>query len=205
MRFPDAVIQVFCKAPVPGTVKTRLMPELTSHQAADVHRRLTLQTLDLVCRDKLCAVQLCCSPDINHSFFAQIAHAYPVSLTTQTEGDLGDRMNQALTEALGQYQQAILIGTDCPSFTLADFQQALQALATHYDAVLAPTEDGGYSMIGVKQPAPELFHAINWSSSEVLQQTRSNISSLQLNCFELDMQWDVDNYADFLKFIKYTN
>ena len=205
MQFPNAVIQVFCKAPVPGTVKTRLMPKLTAVQAANVHRQLTLQTLDVVCRGKLCAVQLWCSPDINHPFFEQIALNYSVSFKTQPEGDLGSRMNQAITEGLGQYKQAILIGTDCPSFTLADFQQALQALATTQDVVMAPTEDGGYSMIGLKQSAPKIFHAVNWSTSEVLQQTRSNISRLQLNCLELTMQWDVDTYADYLKFIKYAN
>ena len=56
MQFPNAVIQVFCKAPVPGMVKTRLMPELPVGQAAKVHQQLTLQTLDLVIRSKLSAV-----------------------------------------------------------------------------------------------------------------------------------------------------
>ena len=61
-------------------------------------------------------------------FFAQLANDYPVSLKIQHEGDLGLRMDQALTEGLKHYQQAILIGCDCPSFVLADFIVALQAL-----------------------------------------------------------------------------
>ena len=200
MQFPNAVIQVFCKAPVPGMVKTRLMPELTDVQAAAMHRQLTLQTLDLVCRIDLCAVQLWCSPDTTHSFFEQIAQDYPVSLKTQPEGDLGIRMDRAITEGLQHYRRAILIGCDCPSFTLADITAALQALDTSYQSVLAPTEDGGYSLIGLKQPTATLFQTIDWSTPKVLSQTRSKLEQEKLSCFELSRQWDVDTYADYLRF-----
>lgn len=205
LKYPNAVIQVFCKAPVPGTVKTRLQPELNAEQAAEVHKQLTRQTLNLTCLAELCAIQLWCSPDTRHPFFAELANDYPVSLKTQTEGDIGVRMDQALTEGLKQYQLAILIGCDCPSFILADFEAALQALNKTHDAVLAPTEDGGYSLIGLTQPEPELFHAVLWSTTEVLPQTRTKIQRIQLNCFELPTQWDVDTYADYLRFVRYSN
>lgn len=201
MQFPNAAIQVFCKAPVPGTVKTRLLPELTAVQAADVHRQLTLQTLDLVGRTDLCDVQLWCSPDTSHPFFEQLAQKYPVSLKLQPEGDLGKRMSLALTEGLQDYRQAVLIGCDCPSFTLADIIAAFQALESVYQAVLAPTEDGGYSLIGLKQPVANLFKSINWSTPNVLPQTRSKMKQAGLSCFELNTQWDVDTYPDYLRFM----
>ncbi len=200
MKYPSAVIQVFCKAPVPGTVKTRLQPALNDEQAAEVHQQLTRQTLDLVCSDNLCAVQLWCSPDNSHAFFAQQANDYPVALKIQHEGDLGLRMDQALTEGLKHYRQAILIGCDCPSLVQADFIVALQALNKNYDAVLAPTEDGGYSLIGLTRPAPELFQNVEWSTSGVLPQTRENMLQARLNCLELSMQWDVDTYTDYVRF-----
>jgi len=193
---------VFCKAPVPGTVKTRLQPELNAEQAAEVHRQLTRQTLSLVCSDNLCTVQLWCSPDASHAFFAHQANEYPIVLKTQHDGNIGVRMNQALTEGLKQYQQAILIGCDCPSFVLTDFILALQALTKDYDAVLAPTEDGGYSLIGLNRPAPELFQAVAWSTSSVLSQTRANLHRTKLNHLELPLQWDVDTYTDYAKFLK---
>lgn len=200
MQFPDSVLQVFCKAPVPGTVKTRLMPELNAVQAAEVHRQLTRLTLDLVGNTDLCTVQLWCSPDTEHPFFEELAEKYPISLKMQPEGDLGNRMNLALTEGIQDFRHAVLIGCDCPSFTFADIEAALQALASGYQVVLAPTEDGGYSLIGLQQPATELFESIDWSTPNVLPQTRLKLKQAELNCFELPLQWDVDSYQDYLRF-----
>lgn len=88
-QYPNAVIQVFCKAPVAGSVKTRLMPQLTAEQASEVHQQLTWRTLGLVNSANLCPVQLWCTPSIGHPFFAKAAEAYPLALLTQPSGDLG--------------------------------------------------------------------------------------------------------------------
>ncbi|MGR8979847.1 MAG: DUF2064 domain-containing protein [Gammaproteobacteria bacterium] len=74
-------------------------------------------------------------------------------------------------------------------------------MSGHHDVVLAPAEDGGYSQIGLKQPQPELFKGIHWGSNEVLAKTRAKIHALKLSCYELGMQWDVDTYADYLRFL----
>lgn len=200
-QYPNTVIQVFCKAPVPGQVKTRLTPKLSAEQAAQVHQRLTRQTLALVTSSNLCSVQLCCSPSISHPFFSELVNTFPLTLFPQSSGDLGQRMYQALCLACKKFEHILLIGCDCPSLTPDDLEQTIKALSTNYDVVLAPTEDGGYCLIGVNNPQNELFSGILWGSAEVLNQTRVKIQILKLNCLELETQWDVDNYADYLRLI----
>lgn len=199
--FPDAVIQVFCKAPVPGQVKTRLMPDLSADQAADVHQQLTLRTLELVCRDDLCEVQLWCSPTVSHPFFTTLEKQFSLTLFLQTNGDLGERMYKALCSGTEQFKNVILIGSDCPSLTKSDLVSAINGLDSGYNTVLAPAEDDGYCLIGSSVPRRELFANINWGSSEVLAKTREKIIALDLNCLELKTQWDVDNYQDYLRFL----
>ncbi len=202
LKFPEAVIQVFCKAPDPGKVKTRLLPQLDAVRAAKIHQQLSELTLARICHSQLCDVQLWCSPDIDHEFFTECRDQYSLALKTQSQGDLGIRMNHALTEGLQQYRQVILIGCDCPSLNHSDFVAALSALDRGCDVVLAPTEDGGYSLIGLSAPAPELFFDICWSTSEVLPTTKCKIQKLKLNYFELPLQWDVDCYEDYLRVLK---
>ncbi len=202
LKFPEAVIQVFCKAPEPGKVKTRLLPQLNTVQAAKVHQQLTELTLDKIYQSLLCDVQLWCSPDTDHVFFAKCHNKYPLTLKTQPQGDLGFRMNQALSEGLKNYRQVILIGCDCPSFEYSDFVAALSALNQGVNVVLAPTEDGGYSLVGLTRPVPELFSGVSWGRADVLAATKTKIQQLKLDCHELPLQWDVDYYQDYLRFLK---
>lgn len=69
-QYPDSVIQVFCKAPIAGQVKTRLMPVLSAEQAMQVHIELSERTLKLLHDAALCHVQLWCSPTIEFHFFS---------------------------------------------------------------------------------------------------------------------------------------
>jgi uncharacterized protein len=201
--FPDALIQVFCKAPIAGQVKTRLMPQLSAGQAVAIHQQLTLRTLALVSSPKLCPVQLWCTPSSQQPFFMQAAKDYALSLHTQTEGDLGERMDAALRAGLNKYAYVVLIGCDCPSLTVEDLSCAITALRQGNDVVIAPTEDGGYSLIGLTEPQPALFKGIDWSTAAVMAQTRLQIAALNLRSLELNLQWDVDTYADYLRFMAY--
>lgn len=198
-KYPNAVIQVFCKAPISGQVKTRLMPDLSAEQAAEVHKHLSIRTLELVTSSALCPIQLYCSPNITHSFFKEMATRFSISLHVQTSGSLGHRMHHALYNASNR--PTLLIGCDCPSLTHSDLNDALQALSSNNDIVLAPAEDGGYCLIGMNAPHIKLFTAINWGTSEVLEKTRKKIHALKLKSYELKTQWDVDDYTDYKRFV----
>ena len=198
--YPDAVIQIFCKAPVPGKVKTRLMPELSAEQAAYVHEQLSIRTLQMALQSNLCAVQFWCSPDLSHPFFRQMQALYHLTLMQQSSGDLGQRMHTAICSGNESYQHIILLGCDCPSLNNDDLDLAIHALTDNYDSVLAPAEDGGYCLIGMNKPHSKLFEDISWGSDKVLQQTRNKLRALSLNTLEMETQWDVDNHADYLRY-----
>jgi len=110
-------------------------------------------------------------------------------------------MLRALTEALTNYDHAILIGSDCPSLTTTDISEAIQALQNEYDVVIAPAEDGGYVLIGLNYPNEELFTSIPWSTGEVMAETRQRANFAGLRLHELRAQWDVDTVEDWRRFL----
>ena len=112
-QFPDSVLLIFCKAPIPGQVKTRLTPTLSPEQAATVHKQLSRRTLDMATSTSLCPVHLYCSPSTDHAFFTESASRFKLTLQTQSGADLGERMHQALCSSLEQYNHALIIGCDC--------------------------------------------------------------------------------------------
>jgi rSAM/selenodomain-associated transferase 1 len=199
-QYPDAVLMIFCKAPVTGQVKTRLTTELTAEQAMQVHIELTQRTLQLATASNLCPVQLWCTPSTDHAFFTASAQIYPVTLQQQKGDGLGERMNNAFCLALNRYSRALLIGCDCPSLTIQDLEIAITTLNQRRCCVLAPAEDGGYVLIGLNQLHPELFDNISWGTERVLEQTRTRIKHNNLYHYELKEQWDVDAPTDLERY-----
>jgi rSAM/selenodomain-associated transferase 1 len=204
-QFPDSVLLIFCKAPIPGQVKTRLQPALSAEQAAQAHRQLTYMTLGRAFQQSLCPVELHCAPDTRHAFFQDCAYRYPLTLKSQHGEDLGERMHYAFDDALGRYQHAVLIGCDCPSLSDNDLRSALMALNQGHDAVIAPADDGGYVMMGLNQVQPRLFSDMSWGHNQVMTITRSRAKDIGLNLGELDSQWDVDTYQDWQRYLLLVN
>jgi hypothetical protein len=91
---------------------------------------------------------------------------------------------------------SLIIGTDCPVLTPALLREAAATLNGH-DAVVFPAEDGGYVLIGMRRPAPELFAGIEWSTERVMAQTRERLLSLGWSWTEPATLWDVDRPADY--------
>jgi uncharacterized protein len=196
---------LFCKAPIAGQVKTRLSSALTPKQCVDVHIELSNRTLSLATQNNLCHVQLWCSPSIDDPFFSATAATYKLPLRQQQGANLGERMHHAFCSALQTYRQALIIGCDCPSLTELDLKAALSVLVQNKDIVLAPAEDGGYVLIGVNQPRPELFHDMPWGQPNLLTQTRALILQHNFKHGEIKQQWDVDTPADLLRYYEHTS
>lgn len=201
VAYPDAVIMVFCKAPIPGQVKTRLMPPLTAEEASQLHRELTERTLLTVSQKSLCQLQLWCSPSTGHPFFNQLAQKYPVGLHLQQGEDLGQRMHFAINHALTSFNKAIIIGCDCPSLAPDDLEQSIIGLDEGVQCTIAPAEDGGYVLIGLKQSQPALFENMPWGTDKVLNSTRAKLQSNNIGYLELGMQWDLDNEQDLKRYL----
>jgi rSAM/selenodomain-associated transferase 1 len=187
---------VFAKAPVPGAVKTRLIPLLGRDGAAALHGRLverTLATARIAVRD---ALELHVAPE--DDFLRSCAARYNAALVSQCGDDLGERMHHAFERALSRRgcTAAVLIGSDCPALTTLHIRSAFQALDEGYDAVLGPAEDGGYVLLGLVSTNRRLFEGTAWGTSEVLDQTRSRLRELGWRWRELEPLWDVDTPAD---------
>ncbi|MDD5460476.1 MAG: TIGR04282 family arsenosugar biosynthesis glycosyltransferase [Methylococcales bacterium] len=199
-QYPDAVLMIFCKAPVIGQVKTRLTKVLTAKEAMQVHIRLSLNILQLATQNNICPVQLWCAPLTDHPFFIASAQTFNITLEQQQGNDLGERMNQAFLSAFKIYSRALIIGCDCPSLTEQDLKDALNALNQENSCVLAPAEDGGYVLIGLNQPHSELFENMPWGTEQVLKQTRIRIKQYNFRHRELKEQWDVDVPEDLKRY-----
>jgi rSAM/selenodomain-associated transferase 1 len=197
----NAALVIFAKAPIAGQVKTRLCPPLTHDEAATLHGSFVIDMLE---RTKVAAIKLklpidrylACAPSSTLVFFQIMEERQSVKLIDQVGDDLGARMQQAFSTLFGRgYQRVFIVGTDVPSLPLDHYKQALALLDTH-EVVLGPALDGGYYLIGLKQPRPELFAGIAWSTNRVLAATQEKAASLGLKVALIPSWRDVDSIDD---------
>jgi rSAM/selenodomain-associated transferase 1 len=198
LRFPDARILIFAKSPVPGQVKTRLIPALGSEGAAALQRRLVARTLAMAMGADLCPVHCWYWPDLDDRVFAPWRLGSGISFHRQPEGDLGARMGEAAARALTRCSRVVLIGTDCPLLDARVLAQALELLDGR-EAALGPAEDGGYVLLGLRRVEPQLFQGIDWGTDRVLEQTRARFKALDWHWAELSALWDLDRPADLAR------
>jgi uncharacterized protein len=203
---------VFCKAPVSGEVKTRLIGEFTPDMARDIHIELAERTFALcqtlqgaMIDSQPLKVELWCAPDVFHAFFQSSGFDKFV----QAGADLGERMANALNFDDGQGTTAsVLIGTDCPTIDQDYILQAFTALADA-DVVLGPAEDGGYGLVGIsagRLPQADwwpLFENMPWSTDAVTTMTRTKAKALGVSVSLLEQVWDVDYAEDVRRWRAY--
>ena len=186
-------VAVLARAPVPGQVKTRLISCLGAERAAELQAHLTEQALQRA-RDSGAHVALWLAGPAD-SGSEELARRFGAELLCQPEGDLGARMLAAVRHAHAMDMDSILIGTDCPAQTPDDLQQAHTLLARS-DVVLQPAPDGGYVLIGMREPHPELFTDIEWGGAVVLDATRRRCVRHGLRLAELRALPDLDRPDD---------
>lgn len=171
-------VLVFARAPVPGRCKTRLIPRLGARGAAWVQRRLLERALATAAAAFGAeALTLCCAPDSRHPHFHACQRRWGLRLARQGPGDLGAKMRRALATG-----PALLLGSDAWALEPDDLRRAAAALAD-CDYLLIPAPDGGYGLIGARQPLPSLA-GVAWSSgrerSQTLRRLRRAGRSLEL-------------------------
>lgn len=193
MSLAPCTIAIFARAPVPGQCKTRLIPRLGADGAARLQEWMTHRALETAHAAAIGPLQLWCSPDAMHPALSQAADRFGASLHDQHGNDLGERMHTAF---LRTDCPMLLMGTDCPSITAEDLRACAAALA-ETDAVFLPAEDGGYGLVGLRTPVPEIFSCIQWSTPDVMAQTRVRLQAAQMTWREVRIIWDVDEPEDY--------
>lgn len=182
------LLGILVKEPVPGKVKTRLTPDLTSEQAAELYRIALHETIERL-QDTGYDVVLFYSG--REKYFER---AFPqLPRFRQSNGDLGARLTAALDRLhRNRPGAAALIGSDSPDLPLAQIDAAFAAL-NRFDVVTIPASDGGYVLIGSRRHQPQVFRAIDWSTDKVLNQTRQRAAAAGITYSEQGGWEDVDD------------
>jgi rSAM/selenodomain-associated transferase 1 len=196
MKASDCHIILFAKAPIPGRVKTRLIPSMGAKAAAALSEQLIYHCLVTAVESGVGSVDLWCTPSTKHPFLIHCAEKFQVELHLQMNGNIGKRMAHAFHETLKIANYALLMGSDCPCLTRADLKKAVTALKEGMDAVISPAEDGGYVLIGLHHYTSKLFSGVSWGTKWVLEQTRTRLRYLGWQWQELPERWDVDRPED---------
>jgi len=139
---------------------------------------------------------LCIDGDDSAGECASLAARFGAGLARQLQGSLGERMHAALAAELRAGGLPVLVGCDCPSLERADLHAAFQALGSA-DAVFAPTEDGGYGLVGLRRELPAAFDGPRWGSDTVMDATRASLRAAGARWVELRTLWDVDDEAGY--------
>lgn len=216
----DCALIVFARAPVPGQVKTRLYRadpastqaslgrQLSAEDAACLHHAFVRDVLQKGLQAGFARRVLYAADAVEHPALQSLADELGYQLKRQHGADLGERMSQAIAAELasvdprtGQPPGAVvLIGTDSPTLPRRYLQLAQVALSSRADVVLGPASDGGYYLVGMRQPLPSLFAApMRWGSDEVLPRTLERLRAAKrsgLRPVLLPFFYDCDTPAD---------
>jgi uncharacterized protein len=195
---PNEKLIVFVKAPRIGAVKTRLARSIGAVAACDAYRVLVETLLRRI--DRLENVELRFTPDdAANEINPWLKQPWRVS--PQGAGELGERLHRAFESAFADgARRVVVIGSDCPQVTATDIEAAWAALATN-DLVVGPASDGGYWLIGLRQPKPVLFQNISWSTATVIQETLGRAKAARLSVKLLRQLADVDTEQDWRAFL----
>jgi rSAM/selenodomain-associated transferase 1 len=190
---------IFVKTPVAGLVKTRLQPQISPEDSAELYTAF-LKDIDhkFYDRDDFDSWYAVSPENFQNEVLAQIIHLDNYFL--QEGKNLGECMNNAFQAMFMKgYEKIVLIGSDLPSITTDIVSQALQNLESK-DCVIGPSKDGGYYLIALNSPMSALFENLPWSSSEVLEKTIEILDKNGLTYTLLSEFEDIDTNKELVSF-----
>ena len=191
----DTTLLVIAKQPVPGKVKTRLVPPCTYEQAAALAEAALADTLhaaaQVPARRRILVLDGQPGPWLPPGF----------DVVPQCGGPLDERLAHAFAAVRGP---ALLIGMDTPQVTPAlltvdwnavDWNTAAWRTA---DAVFGPAADGGFWALGLREPDPALLRGVPMSTASTGAIQRARLVAAGLRVVDLPELRDVDTAADAL-------
>ena len=197
------LLVVVAKAPVPGEVKTRLVPHFSPAEAADLFRCFLQDRIKEMGQLKGIDLAVAFTPAETRETFARIT-SNGFELFAQKGENLGQRLNNVFIEKLARgYDAVSIIDSDTPDLPGAIVEQSFQILMSgEVDAVYGPCDDGGYYLVGMRRPHPELFDDIPWSTEAVLNVTLERAHRLGIRTKLLSGWNDLDTFEDLIDFYK---
>ena len=184
----------FTRVPRPGVTKTRLLPILTGDQCAGLHTAF-LQDLAAVYlqADADLFVAYTADPDweVLKAIFPAASGFFP-----QEGADLGEKMYRAICRVLNTgYGEVILTGADLPLLTAAHIKSGFGSLK-NADIAMGPTSDGGYYLVGMKQPHRAIFENQSYGGTAVLENAVAAAGAAGLSVALAMLCDDVDTPED---------
>jgi hypothetical protein len=191
-------ILVFLRVPELGKVKTRLARRLGDRAALHLYRLFVLAELETLVTVTT-SVKICFHPaDGRARLESWLGPGF--DYWPQAGRRLGERMAAAFTRAFqAGAERVVLMGTDIPDLPARIPREALRALR-RYPAVIGPSIDGGYYLIGLARQGfiPALFGNLPWGTATVLSETYRIFekNAVPVHCLP---EWqDIDDYEDLL-------
>jgi glycosyltransferase A (GT-A) superfamily protein (DUF2064 family) len=221
MRVP--AVAVMAKVPVPGAVKTRLGHVLGAAAACDLYRAF-VGDLD----ERLATLG---HPVLWYHWPEDSAFAGLVTgakaVVAQHGRDLGERMAAAFDDAFARgFAPVVMLGADVPHVPLSAVSSAIVGLsgretglvdgdladvggvagiadmADIADIVVGPAADGGYYLLGLRQPTPGIFRDIEWGGARVHAATIDRARAQGLLVRELAAWFDLDEVQDLERLMR---
>ncbi len=197
----EKLLVIVAKEPVPGKVKTRLFPKFSPAVAADLYRCFLhdriqeVSTLDGVDR------AIAYTPENARETFTTLA-LDGFELFAQQGKHLGERLNNIFLEKLFQgYKAVSIVDSDSPDLPKSLIKESFELLLSKQaDIVFGPCYDGGYYLVGMRKPNPELFRNIPWSTENVLSISLEKARKIGISIKLLSRWNDLDTFEDLLEF-----
>lgn len=186
---------IMARMPVPGQVKTRLVPPLAPAEAARLYAGFLRDTIDRLARLEGIRPFVAYTPPAAEEFFSGIVPP-GFSVLPQAGRDLGERLAFVAGALFFRGATAVVLcDSDSPTLPGRYVEEAFRRLREN-DLVIGPCDDGGYYLIGMRRHTPGLFDGIPWSSAHVTQRTIEAAERLDLAVSLLEPWHDIDTGAD---------
>ena len=180
------------KRPAAGQTKTRLCPPLTHARAAGLYECFLRDTLALVSRVQKVQPYIAYLPKGEQDYFRRMAPKFRLAL--QIGESLGERLDNVITACLNAgYRHVVAMDSDSPTLPVEYIRSAFELLSGESDLVIGPCDDGGYYLIGLKQPAPRLLREVCMSTPHVTADTLRLAQEDDLKVGMLPTWYDVDD------------
>src|SRR5215510_4797753 len=190
-------IAVMAKASTPGITKTRLVPPLRFEEAAAFNTAFLQDVAaNLVAAGQQAEITgyMAFGPPGSEGFFKRTLGP-DIGLISAWRPNFGDCLLLAIEAMLTRgHGSAVVLNSDSPTLPTALLVETAEVLAGPGDrAVLGPSTDGGYYLLGLKLAHRRMFEDITWSTERVAEQTLERARQIGLDVHILPAWYDVDD------------